>query len=101
MSLTNKIDFAVVFKVKNANPNGDPLNGNRPRTTYDGLGEMTDVCLNRKIRNRLMEKGIPIFVQSDDNKMDNDNHPNLKSRADAVLSNEKTVEGKINKACET
>ena len=35
MSLTNKIDFAVVFKVKNANPNGDPLNGNRPRTNYD------------------------------------------------------------------
>ena len=29
--LENKIDFAVVFSVQNANPNGDPLNGNRPR----------------------------------------------------------------------
>ncbi len=98
MSLTNKIDFAVVLRVKNANPNGDPLNNNRPRTTYDGLGEMTDVCLKRKIRNRLMEKGLPIFVQSDDNKVDK--HPNLRSRADTVLLKEKTREGKINKVCE-
>ena len=29
--LKNKIDFALVFTVKDANPNGDPLNGNRPR----------------------------------------------------------------------
>ena len=33
---TNKIDFEVLVMVKNANPNGDPLNGNRPRETYDG-----------------------------------------------------------------
>ena len=32
-SLQNKIDFVLVFAVENANPNGDPLNGNRPRTT--------------------------------------------------------------------
>jgi len=38
MSLKNKIDFAVVFKVKNANPNDDPLNGNRPRTSYNRIG---------------------------------------------------------------
>ncbi len=34
-SLQNKIDFTVLIKVVNANPNGDPLNGNRPRTTRD------------------------------------------------------------------
>lgn len=98
-TLPNKIDFAVIFRVTNANPNGDPLNGNRPRVTYDGLGELTDVCLKRKIRNRLMEAGKPIFVQSDDNKVDN--HPNLKSRADVVLSTEKTIKGKIDKSCNT
>ena len=65
-SLKNKIDFAVVVKVKNANPNGDPLNGNRPRTNYDGLGELSDVCVKRKIRNRLIDNGFDIFVQSDD-----------------------------------
>ena len=37
-ALENKIDFAVVFASNNANPNGDPLNGNRPRTTSEGLG---------------------------------------------------------------
>ena len=37
-TLRNKIDFALVLRVKNANPNGDPLNGNRPRTDYEGLG---------------------------------------------------------------
>lgn len=50
-ALKNKIDFALVFTVRNANPNGDPLDGNRPRTTYEGLGEVSDVCLKRKIRN--------------------------------------------------
>ena len=51
-SLQNKIDFAVVLRVKHANPNGDPLNGNRPRTDYNGNGEISDVCLKRKLRDR-------------------------------------------------
>ena len=29
--LSNKIDFVLLVSVKMANPNGDPLNGNRPR----------------------------------------------------------------------
>ena len=65
-ALENKIDFAVVFASNNANPNGDPLNGNRPRTTSEGLGEVSDVALKRKIRNRLQDAGETIFVQSDD-----------------------------------
>ncbi len=70
MSLQNKIDFAIIFSVKNANPNGDPLNGNRPRTDYDGHGEVTDVCIKRKIRDRLQADGLSIFVQSDEKKTD-------------------------------
>ncbi len=68
--IQNKIDFAVVLRVKHANPNGDPLNGNRPRTDYNGLGEISDVCLKRKMRDRLLESGKSIFVQSDDRKKD-------------------------------
>ena len=49
--LKTKIDFAALITVNNANPNGDPLNGNRPRTTYTGKGEISDVCIKRKIRN--------------------------------------------------
>lgn len=65
-TLENKIDFVVLVSVTNANPNGDPLNGNRPRTTYTGNGEISDVCIKRKIRNRLQDMGESIFVQSDE-----------------------------------
>lgn len=80
MSLTNKIDFALVFSVHNANPNGDPLNGNRPRIDYNGFGEVSDVCLKRKLRNRLQDMGEPIFVQSDDRR--SDEFRSLKERAE-------------------
>ena len=80
--LEHKIDFALVFAVHNANPNGDPLDGNRPRTTYDGFGEVSDVCLKRKIRNRLLDLGENVFVQSDDRR--NDEYRSLRERADAV-----------------
>jgi CRISPR-associated protein Csd2 len=82
-TLSNKIDFAVIICVKNANPNGDPLNGNRPRVTYDGFGELSDVCIKRKIRNRLMQMGHSIFVQPDDSRVDE--YRSLHSRADSVL----------------
>lgn len=82
-SLSKKIDFAIIFSVKNANPNGDPLNGNRPRTDYDGYGEITDVCLKRKTRDRLQDAGHAIFVQSDEKKTDV--YPSLRARAEGVL----------------
>jgi CRISPR-associated protein Csd2 len=88
MSLSNKIDFALVFSVKKANPNGDPLNGNRPRTDYDGYGEVSDVCLKRKLRNRLQDMGEAIFVQSDDNRKDE--YRSLKARFDANEEIKKT-----------
>lgn len=81
MSLQNKIDFALIFSVNHANPNGDPLNGNRPRTDYDGFGEISDVCLKRKIRDRLQDMGEQIFVQSDEKKTDG--MPSLKARAES------------------
>lgn len=80
---TNKIDFAVLVMVKNANPNGDPLNGNRPRETYDGYGEISDVCIKRKIRNRLQDMGERIFVQSDERSDDG-----CRSLADRAKKNE-------------
>lgn len=82
-TLKNKIDFAVIMTVKNANPNGDPLNGNRPRITYDGLGEISDVCIKRKIRNRLLDAGYPVFVQSDDYRVDD--YRSLRTRAEGEL----------------
>lgn len=78
-TLQHKIDFAVIFRVTNANPNGDPLNGNRPRTDYANFGEVTDVAIKRKLRDRLLETwvangkqedGNKIYVQSDDRRID-------------------------------
>lgn len=81
-ALKNKIDFALVFTARNANPNGDPLDGNRPRTTYAGLGEVSDVCLKRKIRNRWIDEGCSVFVQSDDRRAPGDPYRSLSDRAD-------------------
>lgn len=81
-TLENKIDFKVIVSVTNANPNGDPLNGNRPRQNFDGFGEISDVAIKRKIRNRLQDLGERIFVQSDDRA--DDGFKSLKDRADAV-----------------
>ncbi|NCC61309.1 MAG: type I-C CRISPR-associated protein Cas7/Csd2 [Verrucomicrobiae bacterium] len=107
MSLSKKIDFALIFSVDRANPNGDPLNGNRPRIDYEGYGEVSDVCLKRKIRDRLMEAGYPIFVQSDQNRVDS--MPSLRKRAesdefglgkDAFDSKKTKAEELAKKACE-
>lgn len=63
---SNKVDFCALVTVHKANPNGDPLNGNRPREDFDGFGEISDVCIKRKLRNRLQDMGERIFVQSAD-----------------------------------
>lgn len=90
--LDRKIDFAVVFTVRNANPNGDPLNGNRPRQNYDGYGEVSDVCIKRKIRNRLQDMGEPILVQSDERR--DDGHRSIKDRVDANEELQQYAKGK-------
>ncbi len=98
--MNKKIDFAGIFTVEHANPNGDPLNGNRPRETYEGLGEVSDVCLKRKIRNRLQDMGECIFVQSEDRC--DDGYTSLKERKEAVpeLKKEKDKDKFKKKACE-
>lgn len=109
-TLSKKIDFAIIMSIKNANPNGDPLNGNRPRTDYEGLGEITDVCLKRKIRDRMMEryvdlenqgkeKGQGVFVQSDDRKYDD--FKSLKARAESALGKDLGSSKTVEKSCET
>ncbi|UAC49484.1 type I-C CRISPR-associated protein Cas7/Csd2 [Bacillus aquiflavi] len=94
--LDHKIDFSVILSVTKANPNGDPLNGNRPRKNYDGHGEISDVALKRKIRNRLQDMGLPIFVQSNDRKVDQ--FKSLRERAEANQELEKILKSKDNSA---
>ena len=95
--LMNKIDFIVLVSATMANVNGDPLNGNRPRTDYNGFGEMSDVCIKRKIRNRMQDMGNKIFVQSDDKTTDE--FTSLSERATKTLGKIKTKEEYAEKAC--
>ena len=90
--LNHKIDFSVIITATNANPNGDPLNGNRPREAFDGCGEISDVCIKRKIRNRLQDMGEKIFVQSDDRC--DDGFDSLHARASQNEALKKILNGK-------
>lgn len=92
--LNEKIDFTLFVSANGANVNGDPLNGNRPRINLDGYGEMSDVCIKRKIRNRLQDFGQKIFVQSDDRA--NDSYTSLKDRADGCKELKAQMENKKN-----
>ncbi|MBD5133687.1 MAG: type I-C CRISPR-associated protein Cas7/Csd2 [Clostridiales bacterium] len=100
--LQNKIDFVAFVAVTMANPNGDPLNGNSPRTDYTGLGEMSDVCIKRKLRNRMQDLNHAVFVQSADRS--DDGCGSLSERASAILGKAKefkTSDSYAQKACET
>lgn len=59
--LDHRIDCVFFIQVKNANPNGDPLAENEPRTDDFG-GFITNVCIKRWIRNYLEATGQNIFV---------------------------------------
>lgn len=100
-AFTNKVDFAVIFTVHKANPNGDPLSGNQPRIDNNGYGEVSDVCIKRKIRNRLQDMGENIFVQSDERS--DDGFKSLSERASsnkALQAAKKDREAYAKAACE-
>ena len=97
-ALQNKIDFVALVSVTMANSNGDPLNGNRPRTNYDSRGEISDVCIKRKIRNRLQDMGQCIFVQSDDRC--DDGCASLRDRAKQAIKDVKDRNEYARLACE-
>jgi len=97
--LKNKIDFVVLLSVKMANSNGDPLDGNRPRTDYNGFGEISDVCIKRKIRNRMQDLGNQIFVQSDDRC--DDGFKSLSERASKTVGKVKDRDEYARIACDT
>lgn len=61
MILKNRIDFMYIITVDGCNPNGDPNSG-LPRVDFNDCGEISDVCIKRKIRNRLHQEGEEILV---------------------------------------
>ncbi|EJO19218.1 PF05107 family [Selenomonas sp. FOBRC6] len=91
-ALTKKIDFIGFIMVERSNPNGDPLNGNQPRTDYSGYGEISDVCLKRKLRNRLQDAGEKILVQS--NERADDGCDSIRARVEENPAMEKPLKMK-------
>lgn len=86
----------MTISVENANPNGDPLNGNLPRTDYETRGEISDVAIKRKIRNRLQDFGQEIFVQA--NERTTDGHQSLEARFNSNFTT-KDKDDDVYKAC--
>ncbi len=63
-------EIIFLYDVYKANPNGDPMNENRPRIDEKtGVCLVTDVRIKRTVRDYLASKGIPIFIfpEYDDN----------------------------------
>ena len=78
-TLSKKIDIAVLVSANLANPNGDPLAGNLPRTLSDGRGLITDVCIKHKIRNALVQiLNQSVLVRGDE--LPTDGFKDIKSR---------------------
>ncbi|KAF1301091.1 type I-C CRISPR-associated protein Cas7/Csd2 [Candidatus Enterococcus willemsii] len=92
--ITKKVDFIATIEVRNANPNGDPLAGNMPRTDSKGFGLISDVAIKRKIRNRMQDQGYEIFVKSRDRS--DDNFTSLQKRYESVF-NSKDSDEKVEK----
>ena len=64
-TIKNRSEILFLYDIKDANPNGDPLDENKPRIDEEtGINIVTDVRLKRTIRDYLMNfKEEEIFVR--------------------------------------
>lgn len=77
----NRSEILFLYDVKDANPNGDPVDENKPRIDEEtGVNIVTDVRLKRTIRDYLHEyKKIDVFVREIRDEKDN-----LKTKEDRL-----------------
>ena len=63
--IKSRSEIVFLYDIKDANPNGDPLDENKPRIDEEtGINIVTDVRLKRTIRDYLMNfKNEEIFVR--------------------------------------
>ncbi len=81
----NRSELLFLYDVTDANPNGDPMDDNKPRMDEEtGINIVTDVRLKRTIRDYLYEtKGHEIFVR--EIRDESDNLQDAKLRAEDFL----------------
>lgn len=66
MSFASRREILFVYSVKDANPNGDPLNANHPRFDEDTEQVLvSDVRVKRTIRDQWLREGKPVFVDGE------------------------------------
>ena len=66
MSFSNRREYLFIYSVKDANPNGDPLNANHPRFDDDsGQVLVSDVRIKRTVRDQWINKGLDVFVDGE------------------------------------
>ncbi|GAB6078499.1 type I-B CRISPR-associated protein Cas7/Csh2 [Hydrogenobaculum acidophilum] len=64
--MKNRREFLFVYDVSWANPNGDPLDENKPRIDEEtGINYVTDVRLKRTIRDQLVDMGYEVFIREE------------------------------------
>jgi len=63
--LKNRHEFLFLYDARDINPNGDPIDENKPRIDEEtGINIVTDVRLKRSIRDYLSDyKGFEVFVK--------------------------------------
>lgn len=106
MTINKKQEILFLYDVKDANPNGDPLDGNKPRIDEENnINLVTDVRLKRTIRDYLYEyKGYngtndkDIFVR-EIKKSDGINVQEAKDRAQMFGKKNEDIKENLIKKC--
>lgn len=89
MSISNRSEILFIYDCTYSNPNGDPLDANKPRIDEEtGRNIVTDVRLKRTVRDYLHDiKGEEIFIRDI---TDDDEHlQDAKMRAEDFLADKK------------
>lgn len=93
MTISNRSEIVFVYDCTYSNPNGDPLDANKPRIDEEtGKNIVTDVRLKRTVRDYLHQmKGEEIFIR--DITDDDDHLQDAKMRAEDFLPKDKEKSG--------
>ena len=69
-SIKNRMEILFLYETKDCNPNGDPLDENKPRTDPEtGVATVTDVRIKRTVRDYLSQtKRMEILVKDTEDK---------------------------------
>jgi len=80
--MKNRREFLFLYDVSWANPNGDPMDENKPRVDEEtGINIVTDVRLKRTVRDQLADMEYEVFIREE-----RDNEGKLKTKKN-IFSN--------------